>query len=359
MVRKTGAFECVPAARKDYQKHTCCTVIGALDFLRMREFQEYTKTHRAARRQLWLWSLPVGLVATLMLGLGMQVGAVPAPMELVGYGTGRGWEAYGGDAPGWSEGIFGRSPEVSDVPLTVLVLGLDRRPPGSREPQVAGTRSDMMMLVRVVPGTGEIKLLSIPRDLLVEVEPGVEDRINAAYSHGGVEQAGEVVEGLTGIPIDRYAIVDFEGFSDVVDAMGGVEVDVEDEIPPKHGIEDGLQILNGEQALFYTRWRGTPGGDLDRIEHQQQLVAALRSKALNWDTVTKLPEIMEVMDENVETNLGYQEALSLGRVLISRGRNAQMTSVQLKGTPGTLPGGTQVLVPNDAANEATLEEFRY
>jgi LCP family protein required for cell wall assembly len=326
----------------------------------MREFQEYTKTHRVARRQLWLWSLPVGvIVATLMLGLGMQVGAVPAPMGPVGYDTNRGSEAYGGDASGWSEGIFGGSQEVSEEPLTVLVLGLDRRPPGSKGPQVAGTRSDMMMLVRVVPGTGEVKLLSIPRDLLVEVEPGVEDRINAAYSYGGVEQAGAVVEGLTGIPIDRYAIVDFEGFTDVVDAMGGVEVDVEDEIPPKHGIEDGLQTLSGEQALFYTRWRGTAGGDLDRIEHQQRLVAALRSKALNWDTVTKLPEIMEVMDENVETNLGFQEALSLGGVLISRGRNAQMTSVQLKGTPGALPSGAEVLVPNDAANEAVLEEFYY
>jgi anionic cell wall polymer biosynthesis LytR-Cps2A-Psr (LCP) family protein len=136
-------------------------------------------------------------------------------------------------------------------------------------------------------------------------------------------------------------------------------VDVEDEIPPKHGIEDGLQTLSGEQALFYTRWRGTAGGDLDRIEHQQRLVAALRSKALNWDTVAKLPEIMEVMDENVETNLGFQEALSLGGVLISRGRNAQMTSVQLKGTPGALPSGAEVLVPNDAANEAVLEEFYY
>jgi len=133
---------------------------------------------------------------------------------------------------------------------------------------------------------------------------------------------------------------------------------VEGELPPKHGIEEGLQTLSGEQALFYARWRGTVGGDLDRIEHQQQLVAALRSKALEWDTVTRLPEIMKLMDENVETNLGFRETLSLGRILIEHGRNAQMISDQLEGTPYTLPSGAQVLIPEEAANEALIEEFR-
>src|SRR5918997_4026791 len=168
-----------------------------------------------------------------MLGLGMRVGAVPAPIETVGYQTKSPSGAV--DASGWSESAGEESRAASDAPLTVLVLGVDRRPLGSAEPQVVGSRSDTIMLVRVVPGTGQVKLLSIPRDLLVEVEPGVEDRINAAYSYGGVEQARRVVQGFTGIPIDRYAIVDFEGFSEVVDAMGGVEVDVEGELPPKNG----------------------------------------------------------------------------------------------------------------------------
>jgi len=347
----------VCAVRTDYQKHTCLTIGGALDCPRMREFQEYTKTPRAARRKRWIWWWPGGLaVATLVLGLGMQVGAVPAPMEPLGYGS----QADGADASraGWVRGAFGGSPEGYGGPLNVLVLGVDERPPDSREPQVAGSRSDTIMLVRIYPRSGDVGLLSIPRDLLVEVAPGVRDKINAAYSYGGVDQSMEAVERLTGIPIDRYAIVDFEGFSDTIDAMGGVEVDVEVELPPKYAVGDGLQTLNGEQALFYARWRGTSGGDLDRIEHQQQLVAALRSKALEWDTVTRLPEIMNIMDQNVETDLGFQEALSLGRVLIDRGRNARMTAVQLKGTPDVLPGGTQILVPKEATNEAILEEFR-
>jgi polyisoprenyl-teichoic acid--peptidoglycan teichoic acid transferase len=141
--------------------------------------------------------------------------------------------------------------------------------------------------------------------------------------------------------------------------MGGVEVDVEDEIPPKYGIKDGLQTLNGAQALFYARYRKTDGGDLDRIERQQRLTAALRSKALGWDTVGNVPEIARVMNRNVETNLGFDQALALGRVLISRGRGAQMTSAQLKGAPKTLPNENQVLVPDQEANEAVLAQFRY
>jgi LCP family protein required for cell wall assembly len=220
-------------------------------------------------------------------------------------------------------------------------------------------RTDTIMLVQVVPETGQVKLLSIPRDLLVEIEPGVEDKINAAYAYGGIEQTVSTVQSYSEVPIDRYAIVDFEGFEDAINAMGRVELSVEGEFPENWHMEEGLQKLNGHRALLYARYRGTPGGDLARIERQQQLVAALRSEALDWDTVTELPGIMRVMNENVETNVGFQEALSLGGTLISQGRNAQMTSVQLKGTPDTLRNGEQVLVPNRTANQAILEEFRY
>jgi LCP family protein required for cell wall assembly len=328
----------------------------------MREFQDYTKTSRAARWQRLLWSVSIGLaVAALMIGLGMRAGAVSTPLETLGYGANGGSETEGDGAShgGWLRGILGGSGEVTDGPLNVLVLGVDQRPPGSGEAQVEGVRTDTVMLVQVVPETGEVKLLSVPRDLLVEIEPGVEDKINAAYSYGGIEQTMGALQNYTRVPIEHYAIVDFEGFRDVINAMGGVEVDVEDEIPPKYEIKDGLQTLNGAQALFYARYRGTAGGDLNRIEQQQRLIAALRSKALGWDTVTELPHIARVMNRNVETNLEFNEALTLGRVLISRGPNAQMTVTQLKGTPKTLPNGNEILVPNDTANEAILTEFRY
>jgi polyisoprenyl-teichoic acid--peptidoglycan teichoic acid transferase len=324
----------------------------------MREFQDYTKASRAARWRWFLWSLTAGLLAAaLVVGIGMRAGAVPTPMETLGYGAEGDSKADARGGSGWLREILGGSEEVPDGPLNVLVLGVDERP-GS-EVEGSGSRTDTIMLVQVVPGTGEVKLLSVPRDLMVEIEPGVEDRINTAYSYGGIDQTMRAFQGYARVPVEHYAVVDFEGFRDVINAMDGVEVDVEDEIPPKYDIKDGLQTLNGAQALFYTRYRKTDGGDLDRIERQQRLIAALRSKALGWDTVAKVPEISRVMNRNVETNLGFEQAVSLGRVLISRGRDPRMTSAQLEGTPKTLPNGNQVLVPNQDANEAILAEFRY
>ncbi len=327
----------------------------------MREFEDYTKASHPARGRQAVWSLPAGLGVVLMVGIGVWMGAVPSLSETLGYGpnSGSGADRDHASSAGWIQGGLVGSREISGGPLNVLVLGVDKRPPGSKEIQVSGVRTDTIMLVQIVPKTGRVELLSIPRDLLVEIEPGVEDRINAAYAYGGIEQTVITLQSYTEVPIDRYAIVDFEGFEDIINAMGMVEVDVEGKFPQAWHMEDGLQRLNGHRALLYARYRGTPGGDLDRIERQQQLVAALRSKALDWDTITELPRIMRVMNENVETDLGFREALTLGRVFISQGRNAQMTSVQLEGTPTTLPSGAQVLVPNEAANEAILEEFRY
>ena len=322
----------------------------------MREFQDYTKATRAARWRWFLWSLTACLLAATLV-VGMRAGAVPTPMETLGYDAEGGTRADGSGEPGWLRGLLASSQETPEGPLNVLVLGVDERP-GS-EVEGAGSRTDTIMLVQVVPETGEVKLLSVPRDLLVEIEPGREDRINAAYSYGGIEQTMSALQGYTRVPIEHYAVVDFEGFKDIINAMGGVEMDVEDEIPPKYGIQDGIQTLNGAQALFYARYRKTDGGDLDRIERQQRLVAALRSKALGWDTMTKLPEISRVMNRNVATNLGFDQGVAFGRLLINRGRNAQLTSAQLQGTPETLDNGNQVLVPNQEANEAILAEFRY
>ena len=256
-----------------------------------------------------------------------------------------------------------RAPENRPAPrepLDVLVLGVDRRP-GAAEGSVS--RSDTMMLVRVSPETGRIKLLSLPRDLLVEVAPGTEDRINTAYALDGVEGATAAVEGITGVSIDRHAIVDFGGFEDVIDALGGVTLEVGQ--PIRLGIEGrrvripaGRQELDGLEALAYARYRGTACADLDRIRRQQRLVAALREQALGWDTITKLPRIVEVAHENVDTDLGIVQSISLGRALVGRGGDGGTSSYQLKGRPETLPNGNQVLIPKERSNERILESFR-
>jgi LCP family protein required for cell wall assembly len=316
----------------------------------MRDFQDYTKEPRAARRRWWLWSLPV-LLAGLILGI-----VVLAEPVMPGNSTGAGPQRVEASPTGWIHKLLGGDGQITDGPLNVLVLGVDTRP----DDKEMGSRTDTIMLVQVVPRTGEVKLLSVPRDLLVEVQPGVKDRINAAYNYGGIDQTITALENYADVPIDHYAIVDFQGFEKGIDAIGGVRVDVGDgEFPEKWHMGEGVQRLNGHKALIYARYRGTPGADLDRMQRQRELVGALRSEALRWNTVKTLPQTMNVLHENVQTDLGFDEAITLGRVLIRHGRHAGMTSEQLKGTPETLPDGDQVLVPDDEANDAILDGFRY
>jgi polyisoprenyl-teichoic acid--peptidoglycan teichoic acid transferase len=247
-------------------------------------------------------------------------------------------------------------PKDSSKTLDVLVLGVDQRPSAAEE---LSSRSDTIMLVQVTPSTGDVKLLSIPRDLYVEVEPGVKNRINTAYTYGGIKQARAVMEGLTGVQLDGYVIADFEGFEKIIAAIGGVEVDVGHGVfPEKWHMGEGVQRLGGRKALFYARYRGTPCGDLDRIDHQQRLLAALREQALGWNTITRVPQIVKITNENVDTDLGVLQVISLARALVLNGEEGEMSTAELKGAPTYLPNGEQVLMPETKANEAILQDFR-
>lgn len=247
-------------------------------------------------------------------------------------------------------------PPASEEPLNVLLLGVDRRPSAA---EGSSSRSDTIMLAQVTPGTGRVELLSVPRDLFVEVEPGVEDRINSAYAYGGVEQAKAAMENLTGVPIDSHAIIDFEGFEEVIEAVGGVKMRIgPGEFPEKWHMGEGVQRLGGRKALYYARYRGTAGGDLDRIGHQQKMLAALRSKMLAWNSFTKMPAMLKIANENVDTDLGLLQAISLGRALATNSGDGDLQAVQLKGYPETLSSGAQVLIPDQEANEEMLQDFR-
>ena len=292
------------------------------------------------------------MVVAVLVGLLFATGAFTGIVR-----EGGGSEA---DHPAVKAGEVRSSRVAPGESLNVLVLGVDRRP---SDAEGSTSHSDTMMLVRVSPQTGRIKLLSVPRDLLVEVKPGVQDRINTAYLYGGTQRASAVMEDLTGITTDRYAIVDFGGFEDGVEALGGVTLEVGH--PIRIGIDGrrvyippGRQELDGLEALAYARYRGTACGDLDRIRRQQRLVGALREQALGWNTITKLPAIVKVMHENVDTNLDIEQAISLGRALAGRGKSGGMRSYQLKGKPEILPNGDAVLVPDEQANKRILENFR-
>ncbi len=289
--------------------------------------------------------LSVILVATLTLvGVGLWVPAGVTSLEAD--------EVRGGSHAGSGTAGEPSAAEADRERFDVLVLGIDRRP--GDEVEGPGSRTDAMMLARVFPETGEIKVVSIPRDLLVEVEPGVYDRINTAFARGGVSKAKDVVEDLTGIAADRHVVADFAGFEALVDALGGVEIDVEGELPPGWQMEAGPQELDGRQALLYARYRDTARGDLDRIERQQQLVDALREQFLKTASLTRLPGVIGALRENIETDVGPLEAGSIGRSLASGGEEPRLETVKLTGTPYTRHNGDQVLWPDSQNNAAVL-----
>jgi LCP family protein required for cell wall assembly len=286
---------------------------SVLDSLWMREFQAYTRQRQGTRRSgWWIWAVPVVLFALFVV---IELVAGPVSIERLTRASSSDSGKVEASPSDWVETMFGGRPGLADGPLNVLVLGVDTRP----DSQEMGSRTDTIMLVQVVPKTGDVKLLSVPRDLLVEVRPGERDKINAAYNYGGVDQTIDALENYSGVPVDHYAVVDFEGFERVIDTMGGVRVDVgEGQFPEKWRMGEDVQRLNGHKTLIFARYRGTPGADLDRMQRQRELVGALRSEALRWHTVKTLPEIMAVMNENVQTDLDLEGAITLGRVLIRK-----------------------------------------
>lgn len=334
----------------------------------MEDFGRITRNstgwRRSARRRRWVGILAV--VVVLLLGLGLRFDpsylysklasnqlSSRSPSQVLAPGKGQVGQVKN------TEQLASKVPATSSEPVNVLILGVDTRPK-SEQDEVPGSRTDTIMLAQVTPDTGNIELLSIPRDLMVEVEPGVKDRINSAYAYGGVDQTIKVVGDYTGLPIHHYVVVDFKGFQQVVNAMGGVQIDLKKgQYPPGWQMKPGVQTLKGHRALVYSRWRGTDGGDLDRIQRQHQMVAALRSEAFDWSNVTKLPKIDDAINKNVQTDMGPSEMMSFAKVLMKQGRSAQMTATSLKGTPKTLSDGREVLEPKDKKNEDILQKFRY
>lgn len=312
-----------------------------------------TRNRRSALRLWLLGALAVAVVAGVAVSA-VAFGAVPMARAALGLDEGeeRRVEAV---PTASSEPDVGSTFSTSE-PMNILILGVDRRPDGDVEG--LGTRSDTIMIAHVEPATGEIRIVSVPRDLYVEIAPGERDKINAAYSYDGIEGTVAAIQSYGDIPIDHYAIVDFHAFRTVVNEMGGLEVDVESDMP-ELGIEEGLQTLDGNKALMYARYRGTDGGDLDRIRRQQQVIAALRGKALRWESLAKLPEFASIVGDKVETDIGVDEGVALGRAMLQNGDEATMTATQLVGTPDTLDDGTQILVPNDDENQRILAPFQY
>jgi LCP family protein required for cell wall assembly len=216
-------------------------------------------------------------------------------------------------------------------PVTILVMGLDY---GDWSADREGpSRTDTMILLTMDPLTMTAGVLNIPRDLWVNI-PGFENaRINTAYYLGEANQmpgggpglAIKTVEGLLGIPINYYAQVDFYAFVRFVDIIGGVLVNVEQEMkidPIGEGntivLTPGEHRLYGPEALAYARARYTEGGDFDRARRQQEVLLEIRRRIFKPSQfpvlLARAPEIYQELSGGIRTNMSFDEAIQLGMI---------------------------------------------
>jgi LCP family protein required for cell wall assembly len=229
--------------------------------------------------------------------------------------------------------------ELTEGRMTVLALGVD-----ARNKTLIG-RSDAILLVSIDRKNSRLDLVSVPRDAYVQIgDTGKYDKITHAYAHGGVNSSKRTVENLFGVPIDHYVVFNFDALIGLVDAVGGIEIDVpfaftEQDSRDRQGairLEKGLQTLDGEQALAYARMRkADPTGDIGRGGRQQEVVLALLKKLKEDATLVDLIECFNVLRKNISTDVSVLDLPDLYPYLQTY---ESVTSHTLKGKGTTIDG---------------------
>ncbi|MGA9174008.1 MAG: LCP family protein [Thermoactinomyces sp.] len=196
---------------------------------------------------------------------------------------------------------------LTEDPVSILLLGVDER-----KGDIG--RSDTIMIAAINPHTKKVILTNIPRDTLVKI-PGREEKtkINHSYAYGGARLTRLTVENFLDLPIDAYVKINMQGLKEIVDELGGVDVEVPFDFTYE-GVhfKKGPMHLNGDQALAFVRMRKVdPIGDFGRIKRQQELIRAIIQKGTHWSSLTKLDNVMEKLGDNIKTDIPPIEWIKL------------------------------------------------
>lgn len=218
---------------------------------------------------------------------------------------------------------------IEDDPFSVLLLGIDQR-----DKEVG--RSDSILYTVVRPKDNRILLLSIPRDSYAEiVGKDKEDKIAHAYAFGGAKMSVESVERLLEHPVNHYAAINFKGFRDVIDALGGVELPITEDIQnrsryhDKFLIEANKPIYTGLEALNYVRYR--EDSDMNRMERNRIFLQALMERTVQLDKISHLPELLEIAGDNLDTDILPSDMISLAKMMLLKDNLPSFISYSLDG----------------------------
>jgi polyisoprenyl-teichoic acid--peptidoglycan teichoic acid transferase len=256
-------------------------------------------------------------------------------------------------------------------PTTTLLIGTDG---GSAPGRGDARRSDSLMLMRADPGKHRLTYLSIPRDLRVDIPGFGSAKINAANQYGGPALTLATVRRLTGLPIHHVVVVNFDGFKDLIDALGGIEVNVPKPIlsnkfdcpyPPKRcatwkgwRFGKGKQNMDGRRALVYSRIRSNQldpsDNDISRTSRQQAVAEAVGDEIASVGTFLRLPFIGDSLAAPLATDLSAWQLSQLGWVRF-RADSGHSLHCRLGGEPGSIGGESVILGGED--NVAVVAMF--
>jgi LCP family protein required for cell wall assembly len=268
--------------------------------------------------------------------------------------------------------VFGNTPEesrpakVADDATNYLLLGTD-----SAEESGGSTRADTIILAHLPANRETVQFISIPRDTWVPIPPakvgsgdGTTAKINAAYALGGASRAVQAVEAFTGVHIDHVAVVDFVGFSKIIDALGGIDVTVDQSftspVYPYHEFTAGVQHMDGAVALDFARQRHPfVDGDFARMRHQRAIIAAVFNRASELSVLsgpTKVDSVIRSLASavTVDQTMSILDMVGLLRTL--SGGDLSMLTSPSSGT-GMVGDQSVVFADTDAA-EVLYEAVR-
>ena len=211
----------------------------------------------------------------------------------------------------------------------VLIMGVDKR-----EDDVG--RSDTLMIATIDPRLDQATLLSIPRDTRVKIRGRGYDKINAAFAYGGVRLTESTVENFLGIDIDHYVMIDTSSFVKIIDAIGGVDIDVEKRMYYEDPWDDngglvidlypGEQHMDGKTAVTYVRYRDSEG-DIGRVKRQQAFMRACMDKVTSPEILPRIPKILREVIDAVETDMSLRQLLELAGALKAAAQNGLETDM--------------------------------
>ena len=258
--------------------------------------------------------------------------------------------------------ISGNSDEQNsraDGIYSVLVVGTDK----------VGLNTDTILVASLDSINNRASVMSIPRDTMSNVNRNVK-KINAAYSigakngKGNVEKLKDEVSDLMGFEVDNYVVVNLKAFEELIDEIGGVTIDVprnmnyDDPYQNLHiHIDKGLQTLNGEQAIGFVRYRsGYAEGDIGRVKAQQLFIEALVNQVATPATVTKMPKLIDIVLENMDTDLSNGELIWFGKEVLEIDMENDFNMFILPGEPQYV-GGVSYYLPYEAGILEVVNEY--